>query len=73
VIPENTTQPVFIFLPVRGPDGEEAPDVVDPVCGRALAKSDVAGRLVYDGRDHYFCSLKCAERFAASAREPEMR
>jgi YHS domain-containing protein len=72
-MPESTAQPVFIFLPVRGPARDEEERVVDPVCGRALGGGEVAGRLLYDGRDHYFCSLACAERFAASAREPDMR
>jgi YHS domain-containing protein len=72
-MPENTAQPVFIFLPVPGPDRDEGGRVVDPVCGRALAGEQIAGRLLYDGRHHYFCSLGCAERFAVSVREPEMR
>ena len=71
-MPENTAQPVFIFLPVRAPEHDEG-GRVDPVCGRALAGGEIAGRLLHDGRHHYFCSLKCAERFAASVPEPEMR
>ena len=73
MIPENTARPVFIFLPVEQAPGEEAGLVVDPICGRALAEEQVAGRLLHGGRHHYFCSLECAERFAASVREPEMR
>ena len=42
--------------------------VVDPVCGRALLTGAVAGRLLHGGRHHYFCSLGCAERFAAEPR-----
>lgn len=70
---ENITQPVFIFLPVRGSARDEDERVVDPVCGRVLAGGEIAGQLLHDGRQHYFCSLKCAERFAASVREPDMR
>jgi YHS domain-containing protein len=72
-MPESTAQPVFIFLPVRGPGRDEGAPVVDPVCGRALVGGEITGRLLYDGRDHYFCSLECAERFAASARGPDVR
>lgn len=64
--------PVFIFLPVEQTDRDEAGLVVDPVCGRALAEWQAAGRLLHGGRHHYFCSLECAERFAVSVREPEM-
>ena len=63
------TRPVFIFLPAADtePDVEEL--VVDPVCGRALRAEAVAGRLLHEGRHHYFCSLRCTERFARAARE----
>jgi YHS domain-containing protein len=70
---EGTAQPVFIFLPVEETSRDEAGQIVDPVCGRSLAEGQIAGRLLHGGRHHYFCSLKCAERFAISVREPEMR
>lgn len=72
-MPENQTQPVFIYVPVRGPDGDDRGAAVDPVCGRSLIGEKIAGRLLHDGRHHYFCSLDCAERFAVSVREPELR
>ena len=72
-MPEEMAQPVFIFLPVPGPEGDEGGLVVDPVCGRSVAGGKIAGWLVHDDRRHHFCSLECAERFAASIREPEMR
>jgi YHS domain-containing protein len=68
---ESIAQPVFIFLPMRGPARDEGERVVDPVCGRALAGGEIVGRLRHDERHHYFCSLECAERFAVSARGPE--
>jgi YHS domain-containing protein len=64
--------PVFIFLPVK-PNGDEAGPVIDPVCGRALAEGQIAGRLLHGGRNNYFCSLACAEHFAVSVREPEVQ
>jgi YHS domain-containing protein len=72
-MPESAAQPVFIFLPVRGPARDEGERAVDPVCGRALAGGEITGRLLYDGHDHCFCSLECAERFAAAVREPDVR
>ena len=59
-------EPVFIFLPVRD-DGPKAGEVrVDPVCGRLIDGVEIAGQLRHSGRQHYFCSLACAERFAAA-------
>ena len=63
-------KPVFIFLPI-GRDPDENDVVVDPVCGRALHRDQIAGRLLHAGRHHYFCSLGCAEQFASSVRELE--
>jgi Cu+-exporting ATPase len=61
----EAVRPIFIFLPVE----ESPPDadglVVDPVCGRALPPGAIAGRLLHGGKQHYFCSLGCAEQFAA--------
>lgn len=70
---ENIAQPVFIFLPVRGPARDEDERVVDPVCGRALAGGEITGQLLHNERQHYFCSLECAERFAISVRDPEIQ
>ena len=70
-MPENMAPPIFIFLPVSGSERDGVGLAVDPICGRALADGRIAGRLLHGGRHHYFCSLECAERFAASAREPE--
>ena len=63
--PEHAAQPVFIFLPTHSQEQMADDIVVDPVCGRALARHTIAGRLSHNGRDNYFCSLRCAERFAA--------
>jgi YHS domain-containing protein len=61
---ERAAEPVFIFLPVRE-QADPSGACVDPVCGRAISTDDSAGRLLYDGCHHYFCSLACAESFAA--------
>jgi P-type Cu+ transporter len=65
---ENATEPVIIFLPVEKPEGT-GELVIDPVCGRALSGRSSAGRLLHNGRNHHFCSLRCAERFAADPSE----
>jgi adenylate cyclase len=41
---------------------------VDPVCRMAVDPEHAAGRLHYEGRHHFFCSLSCAGAFA---RHPE--
>ena len=72
-MPEYAAQPVFVFLPVRGPDRNKGERVVDPVCGRTLAEGEITGRLLHDERQHYFCSLECAERFATAVRKPDVQ
>jgi len=61
--------PVFIFLPLSDGESSHDDDVVDPVCGRALSRRGAMGRLRHRRNDHYFCSLNCAERFAATPHE----
>jgi YHS domain-containing protein len=65
----NVAGPVFIFLPVNEAERDQLGLAVDPICGRALAEGRIAGRLLHDGRHHYFCSLACAEDFVASIRD----
>jgi YHS domain-containing protein len=43
-------------------DGARA---VDPVCGMGVDPAAAAAHRRQGGRDHYFCSLACAERFDA--------
>ena len=38
--------------------------VVDPVCRMVVDPARAAGRLTYQGEDHYFCALGCAGAFA---------
>ena len=64
----NVTEPVELFAAV--PIGAEARGrlPIDPVCRMAVDPDRAAGRLMYDGAAHFFCSLACAGEFA---RRPE--
>jgi adenylate cyclase len=64
----NVTEPVELFAAI--PIGEEARDrlPIDPVCRMAVDPDRAAGRLMYYGAAHFFCSLACAGEFA---RRPE--
>jgi P-type Cu+ transporter len=68
-MPEYATNPVFIFLPVAEAGPVDQGVYVDPVCGRPLSGGTIAGRLLHRGSHHYFCSLSCAQRFAADPEE----
>ena len=70
---DSAAQPVFIFLPVTQSERDGDGPVVDPICGRALSDGEIAGRLLRNGRHHYFCSLGCVEQFAAEVREFDAR
>jgi class 3 adenylate cyclase/YHS domain-containing protein len=39
---------------------------IDPVCRMRVEHHVAAGRLRHEGREYWFCSLDCAQRFAAS-------
>jgi P-type Cu+ transporter len=39
----------------------------DPVCGMMVNPQKPAARLEHSGKAYYFCSVRCAERFAADA------
>lgn len=63
----NIREPVEIFAAV--PLGEPAGRLpIDPVCLMAVDPDRAPGRLRYDERMYFFCSLPCAGDFA---REPE--
>src|SRR5690349_20141185 len=44
------------------------PKAKDPVCGMSVDPAKAAGKVEHGGKTYYFCSKRCAERFAA---EPE--
>jgi Cu+-exporting ATPase len=52
------------LLPIVGGGVREK----DPVCGMIVDPSKAAGKYEHSGTPYYFCSKRCAERFAA---EPE--
>lgn len=63
----NVAEPVLLFraLPVGARD-EAAGLPIDPVCRMAVDPAEQAGMLIHDGVEYRFCSLECAERFAAA-------
>src|SRR3954468_8319667 len=64
----NVREPVELVAAVRVGEASGTQLVVDPVCRMAVDPERAAGRLVYDGAAHYFCTLECAGEFA---RRPE--
>jgi len=44
------------------------PKAKDPVCGMSVDPAKAAGKVEHEGKAYYFCSKRCAERFA---QEPE--
>jgi Cu+-exporting ATPase len=42
---------------------ENAPVAEDPVCGMTVDRGKAAARREFGGRMHFFCSVRCAERF----------
>src|SRR5712692_7695189 len=41
-----------------------SPKVKDPVCGMSVNPAKARGKVEHEGKAYYFCSPKCAERFA---------
>jgi P-type Cu+ transporter len=56
-------KPAGASLPIlSGP-----PRAKDPVCGMSVDPSKVADKIEHSGKAYYFCSKRCAERFAQDA------
>jgi Cu+-exporting ATPase len=51
-----------------GGHAAETKTAIDPVCGMTVDPATAKHRFEYKGEDHFFCSGRCHERFAA---EPE--
>ncbi len=63
----NISEPVLVFAATkRGGHPGKLP--VDPVCRMAVDPDHAAGSLTFEGRQYFFCSLKCASAFAARPR-----
>ncbi|PLV57417.1 YHS domain-containing protein [Thermotoga sp. SG1] len=37
--------------------------VKDPVCGMKIEREEAAEKIEYMGKEYYFCSHECAEKF----------
>jgi adenylate cyclase len=64
----NVREPVRVYAAVS----EQLDDAglpIDPVCRMAVDPARTAGSLTYDGTEYHFCSLSCAQAFAA---EPDV-
>ncbi len=46
------------------PHGQSGSDTTDPVCGMAVDPHNAPAHLAHEGRDYYFCSAGCRDRFA---------
>ncbi|MGI9020897.1 MAG: adenylate/guanylate cyclase domain-containing protein [Solirubrobacterales bacterium] len=65
----NVGEPVLLFRALAVAGRHELEDLpIDPVCRMAVDPARQAGLLIHDGVEYRFCSLDCAQRFAA---EPE--
>ena len=58
-LPMNPKPPGMSLPILSGP-----PRVKDPVCGMSVVPSNAAGKVEHEGKAYYFCSKRCAERFA---------
>ena len=61
----NLTAPVHVFAAMRI-GAHHAQTLIDPVCRMTIEPDRCAGQLTHEGVEYHFCSLACAQRFAAS-------
>jgi adenylate cyclase len=62
---KNVKEPVSIYRADRPGQASEGKPI-DPVCRMAVPPDRAAGSLTHEGREYFFCSLECAQAFAAS-------
>jgi adenylate cyclase len=61
----NVAEPVLLFEAVREAQRSPAGLPIDPVCRMAVDPDHAAGSLQHNGVRYHFCSLECAQTFAA--------
>ena len=62
---KNVAEPVPLYAARLTGDAPARALPIDPVCRMAVVPEQAAGTLTHDGVEYHFCSLKCAEAFAA--------
>jgi len=60
----NVSEPVELFAALRVGEAANTAFPTDPVCRMAVDPKRAAGRLLYEDRAYFFCSLTCARTFA---------
>src|ERR1043166_2151914 len=55
--------PVEMTVHKHGADQHD--HATDPICGMSVDPRTARHRFAYEGRDYFFCSPRCRERFAA--------
>ena len=58
--PKKPAPPTSLTLPILA----NVPQAKDPVCGMSVDPAKPAGSHLHEGKTYYFCSPRCAERFA---------
>jgi adenylate cyclase len=62
----NVTEPVVLYAAYRAGEHSSEGLPIDPVCRMAVDPNRAAGTLVHNVTEYTFCSLDCAQRFAAA-------
>jgi adenylate cyclase len=65
---KNVKELVRVYSAAR-PGGEPQALPIDPVCRMAVDPAGEVGRLTFEGREYHFCSLACAQAFAAAPKD----
>jgi class 3 adenylate cyclase len=61
---KNVTDPIEVFS-IEDPTLMVDTETIDPVCRMVMDADDAPARLPYGDRRFFFCSLECAQKFAA--------
>lgn len=62
---KNVQEPTSLYAATRAETTAGALPI-DPVCRMAVEPDRAAARITHNGSDYHFCSLRCAETFAAA-------